>query len=168
MSEEIVNKVAASGLVTINLEDLYVQGERRVIDLAGWLYEGIVLREKDFRDAIKSHDWHQYNDALVAVHCTADAIVPTWAYMLITAALQPYARKIVFGDVTQLETELFNDKLATLDPAPYAGARVVIKGCSKVSVPVSAYMALTARLQPHVRSIMFGEPCSTVPVYKAK
>jgi len=163
---EIVNKVAGSGIVTLDLENLYPRGERLVFDLSNFLFEGLILREKEFRDRLKSHDWIQYSDKYVALTCTADAIIPTWAYMLVAARLEPFAKKIVYGSLEQLESAIFSDVLDALDPGYYKDQRVVIKGCSKVPVPVSAYIEITARLRPVARSIMFGEPCSTVPVYK--
>ncbi|HNP48998.1 MAG TPA: DUF2480 family protein [Bacteroidia bacterium] len=163
---EIINKVSESGLVTIDLEDMHVPGERILFDLKGWLFEELILKEKDFREQMKIHPWEKYQDALVAVTCTADAIVPTWAYMLIATKLSPYARKIVFGNLTTLEDELFREQVSSMNPELYRNQRVVIKGCSKNEVPVSAYVSLTAFLKPLVKSIMYGEPCSTVPVYK--
>lgn len=165
---EITNKVATSGLITIDLEDLHVKGERVLFDIKGWLFEELILREKDFREYIKQHDWTQYKDKLVAVTCSADAIVPTWAYMLIATALQPFAKKIVFGDLKKLEETLFSEQLSKLNPEDYKDQKIVIKGCSNIDVPVSAYVELTALLRPIVKSIMYGEPCSTVPVWKVK
>lgn len=165
---EIVNKVAASGLISVDLEELYVPGERVLFDIKGWLFEELILREKDFREQIKNHNWTQYQDKLVAVTCTAEAIVPTWAYMLIATALEPFAKKIVFGDLQKLEETLFSEKISALNPDDYRDQKIVIKGCSGIEVPVSAYVQLTAFLRPLVKSIMYGEPCSTVPVYKKK
>lgn len=170
MSEEkeIINKVAESGLVTIDLEELYTLGERVLFDVKGWLFEELILKEKDFREQIKNHDWAQYKDKLVALTCTADAIVPTWAFMLVTTKLEPFAKKIVFGDFKKLEEELFHDQIQKLNPENYADQRIIIKGCSNVEVPASAYVEITALLRPVAKSIMYGEPCSTVPVYKNK
>ncbi len=165
--DTISNRVASSGLITIDLEELYVPGERIVFDVKPWLFEEIILKEKDFRENIKTHDWSAYSGKLVAVTCTADAIVPTWAFMLIAVALQPFAKKIVFGDLNKLEEILFNDQIDLMNPADYKDQKIVIKGCSKIHVPVSTYVALTSVLRPVVKSIMYGEPCSTVPVYKA-
>ena len=166
--DPIINKVADSGLVTIDLEELHVPGERVLFDIRPWLYEGLILREKDFREHIKGLDWSSFQGKLIAVTCSADAIVPVWAYMLIAASLAPYAHKTVFGTLNDLENELFDERLAAMDISIFKDQRVIIKGCSHVPVPVSAYFRLTALLQPIVKSIMYGEPCSTVPVYKRK
>ena len=167
MENEIINKVAQSPLVTIDLEDFYVDGDRVLYDLKNNLYEELILREKDFRQFLKTHDWSTYQNTHVAIHCSVDAIVPTWAYMLLTIKLEPYAKTIVFGDLDQLEEELFKAKLRTINPSDYQGKKIVIKGCSKIQVPISIYVELTRILKPFVSSIMYGEPCSTVPIYKA-
>ena len=164
--DTIVNKVSESGLVTIDLERLYPVGERVVLDISHMLVEGLLLREKDFRAYIADNDWSKYTGCYVALCCTTDAIVPQWAWMLLASALQPYAKKTVLGDLQVLETVLFEELVRSLPDEEFRGQRVIIKGCSKLPVPVQAYVALTARLQPLVRSIMYGEPCSTVPVYK--
>jgi len=166
VEREIENKVAQSGLVTIDLEELYVPGERILFDIKGWLFEELILKEKDFRENVKNHDWNQYQDKLVALTCSADAIVPTWAFMLVTSRLEPYAAKIVFGDLKKLEETLFLEKVTAIDPESYRDQRVIIKGCSKVEVPASAYVEITNRLRPFVKSLMYGEACSTVPLYK--
>ena len=166
--EPIVNKVAESGLLTIDLEGLYLSGERVQIDISDWLFEGLVLREKDFRERLKATDWAAYAGKFVAIHCSSDAIVPTWAYMLLAAALSPFAKGVHFGEIEAMETALFNEALLKLDTSAYKDQRVVIKGCSGVKVPASAYLRLTAILQPVVKSIFYGEPCSTVPVFKRK
>jgi hypothetical protein len=168
MSEEIINKVARSGLVTIDLEDHYIKGERALLDIRQWLYEDLILKEKDFREYIKQHQWEQYKGKMVAVTCTADAIVPTWAFMLVASSLAPFASRVFFGSLQQMEEQLFHDSLKNIDPTAHAGQRVVIKGCAGIEVPVAAYVELTAMLQPYVKSIMYGEPCSTVPVFKSK
>lgn len=168
MEKEIVNRVNSSQLVTFDLEELYTSGERVVFDLKDLLFQELVLREKDFRDFIKSHDWTQYQNKLVAITCSADAIVPTWAFMLISASLQPYAAQVSFGTLQDLEEKLFQQSLDKVDWEKYHNAKVVIKGCSKVNVPLSAYVEATNRLRPIAFSIMFGEPCSTVPVFKKK
>ncbi|MGL4597810.1 MAG: DUF2480 family protein [Bacteroidia bacterium] len=164
--EEIVNKVASSGLVTIDLGDLYPQGERVVVDIQAQLFHGLILREKDFREYIKTTDWSRYQDCYVAITCSADAIIPDWSWMLLATALEPFARKIIFGDLEKLETVLYDELLGKLDLTVYADARVVVKGCGDKPVPKSAYVELTRLLRPHVKSIMYGEPCSTVPIYK--
>ncbi len=164
---EIENKVANSGIVTIDLEEYYVSGERILFDIKPLLFQELILKEKDFRDFIKNNDWTIYKDKLVAITCSVDAIVPTWAYMLLTLALEPFAKKIVFGDLNLLENELFEEKLLSLDIKQFKDARIVIKGCGEKPIPINAYVKLTALLKPHVKSIMYGEPCSTVPLYKA-
>lgn len=164
--DEIVNKVAGSGLVTIDLEELYPEGKRVLLDIKDQLFQGLLLREKDFREYIKQEDWTSYKDTFVAVTCSADAIVPTWAYMLLASALEPFAKKIVFGNLETLETVLYDELLGKLDITPYHDARIVIKGCGNLPVPRAAYVELTRLLRPHVKSIMYGEPCSTVPIYK--
>jgi hypothetical protein len=168
MENEIVNRVSNSQLVTFDLEELYIPGERVLFDMKKLLYQELVLREKDFRDFIKSHEWTQYQDKLVAITCSADAIVPTWAFMLVSSSLQPYAAQVVFGNLLDLETDLFQQSLDKVDWEKYRNAKVVIKGCSKIEVPVSAYVLATNRLRPIALSIMFGEPCSTVPIFKKK
>lgn len=164
--DEIVNKVAGSGLVTIDLEEFYPEGKRVVLDIRDQLFQGLLLREKDFREYIKQEDWSKYKDTYVAVTCSADAIIPTWAYMLLASALEPFAKKVVFGTAETLETVLYDELLRGLDVQQYKDARVVIKGCGNLPVPRAAYVELTRLLRPHVKSIMYGEPCSTVPIYK--
>jgi S-adenosylmethionine/arginine decarboxylase-like enzyme len=164
--EEIVNKVAASGLVTINLEEFYPAGDRVSIDLAEQLWQGLALREKDFRSWIQTHDWSQYQGKHVAVFCSVDAIIPAWAFMLVASALSDYAVTVVQGNRNELEEVLFRNVVDGLDVTAYQDKRCVVKGCSNLPVPQSAYTHLVVKLRPVVRSIMFGEPCSTVPVYK--
>ncbi|AQG81139.1 DUF2480 family protein [Spirosoma montaniterrae] len=166
METEIINRVANSGLVTLDLEEYYHPGERVVYDLKDNLFMGLILKEKDFRAFLKEHDWSQYAGKNVALTCSEDAIVPTWAYMLLTLHLQPYANTVVFGSLTDLEEKLYFDAIARINPADYTNARIVVKGCSKVPVPTAAYVELTRVLRPVVQTLMFGEPCSTVPLYK--
>jgi Protein of unknown function (DUF2480) len=168
MENEIVNRVSGSQLVTFDLEELYTPGERVLFDIKGLLFQEVILREKDIRDFIKSHDWSQYSNKYIAITCSADAVIPTWAYMLLTASLQPYATLVIFGSLLDLETILFKNALNKVDWERYSNAKVVIKGCSKVEVPVSSYVEVTNRLRPVASGIMFGEPCSTVPVFKKK
>lgn len=167
MSEEIINKVANSGLITIDLEELYPKGERVLFDIKPLLFHELILKEKDFREFIKEHSWSQYKDKLVAITCTADAIIPTWAYMLVSIALEPFAKKIVFGDLETLEAIAFNEALLSIVYEDYKDKRVVIKGCSNLPVCTNAYVELVRGLKPFAKSIMYGEPCSTVPLYKA-
>lgn len=164
--EPIVNRVAQSALVSIDLEMYYPEGERVLVDIKDILFQGLLLREKDFRQWVKEHDWAQYAGKHVAITCTADAIVPVWAYMLIASVLEPYTHSFIFGDLEALEDSLFRDALDPLQGADYQDAKVVVKGCSHKPVPVSAYVEITRKLRPYVASIMYGEPCSTVPIYK--
>lgn len=164
--EAIINRVANSALEVFDLEDYYPAGKRMQLDMAQWLFEGFLLREKDFRDALKNHDWTQYQDAFVAVHCSTDAIIPAWASILVTVHLSPYAKKIVDGNLEAIDTALYQEILPTLDYTPFAGKSVIIKGCSKKPVPMSAYLHATQYLQPIAKSIMYGEACSAVPLYK--
>jgi hypothetical protein len=167
MSEPIVNKVAESGLVEIDLEDFYPSGETAVFDLKDYLFMGLILKEKDFREALKKGDFSGYRDKLVAVTCSADAIIPMWAYMLVTTYLQPIAREIVAGDESFLHKTLFLRNINRLDPAGFTDKRVVIKGCGDKPIGEFAYLEITRILRPVVKSIMYGEPCSTVPVFKS-
>ena len=166
--EEIENKVAQSGLITINPEEFYPKGERVLFDISDYMFEGLLLKEKDFRARVKEMDWSQYKDKYVALHCSTDAIVPTWAYMLLTVNLEQYAKKIVMGNLDVLETVLFNEALSEINIEQYRDERIVIKGCSAVPVPESAYVELTRLLRPVAKSIMYGEACSAVPLYKKK
>jgi len=168
IQENFVNKVAASGLITFNLEEYLHGGERIVYDIKDNLFHGLMLREKDFREFVKTHDWTDYTGKNVAIICSADAIVPTWAYMLLANKLKPYANEIVFGSLDTLETILFSKALAKIDLKDFEGERVVVKGCADIDLPVSAYVEITNLLTPVVKSIMYGEPCSTVPIYKRK
>jgi hypothetical protein len=167
MSQEIINKVANSGLITIDLEEFYPKGERVLFDLKPLLFQELILKEKDFREFIKEHDWAGYKDKMVAITCTADAIVPTWAFMLVSIALEPFAKKIIFGSLATLEAILFNEVLKTINYSEYQDKRIVIKGCGNLPVSINAYVDLVRGLKPFAKSIMYGEPCSTVPLYKA-
>ena len=166
--EEIVNRVANSVLQVFDLEDLYPEGKRATVDISGWLWEGFVLKEKDFREALKNHDWQQYEGQYVALYCSTEAIVPAWAYMLVTVYLQPYVKKIVQGKPQDLDVLLYSEILNTLDYTEYEGKPVIIKGCSRKPVPEEAYTLATQKLMPVVKSIMFGEACSSVPLYKRR
>jgi hypothetical protein len=166
MSDAIVNKVAQSGLITLNLEDYLPQGEFVTFDLKDYLFMGLILKEKDFREALKALDWTQYQGKNVAVTCTADAIVPLWAYMLVTTYLQPVAKDIYVGTTEEMQKYLFLKNISAVDAAQLMEKRIVVKGCGDISIGAFAYAELTKHLLPHVKSIMYGEPCSTVPVYK--
>ncbi|MEQ9263340.1 MAG: DUF2480 family protein [Owenweeksia sp.] len=168
MADEIVNRVAQSKLITLDLGDFYPAGERKQLDIATWLYEGLILREKDFRQLVQEHNWAQYQDAYVSVHCSADAIIPQWAYMLLSSALSPYAKRVLFGTSEVLETILMEESIGKADFSAYAGKPVIIKGCGHLPIPPQAYIKMVTKLQPLVKSIMFGEACSTVPIYKKK
>ena len=168
MEDIIVNRVAKSGLISLDLEDYYHAGERVLYDLKDNLFMGLILKEKDFREFLKIHDWSQYSGKNVAITCTEDAVIPTWAYMLLAIQLEPFAHIIVFGNLQDLEQKLYDEALAKINFEEYAGAKVVVKGCSKVAVPTTAYVEVTRRLRPYAQSIMFGEPCSTVPLYKKR
>ncbi|MDC6404086.1 MULTISPECIES: DUF2480 family protein [Maribacter] len=168
MAEEIINRVANSKLFTFNLEDHYPTGERKLLDIKFWLYEGIILREKEFRTALEEYDWSQYQDCYVALTCSSDAIVPGWAFMLITTKLQPITKRIVQGSLEDLETALYYDVINTLDLSPYQDMPIIVKGCSKRPVPPNAYIFLTQKLQKVAKSIMYGEACSSVPLFKRK
>jgi hypothetical protein len=166
--EPIENKVANSGLITLNLEDYFHQGERVVFDIKDWLFRDMILKEKDFRDFVKNHDWRQYSEKNVAFTCSTDAIIPTWAYMLLSVNIEPFANRYVFGDLATLETVLFQDALSHINYETFKDTRVIVKGCSDVAVPVSAYVEITHRLSPYVKSIMYGEACSNVPIWKRR
>lgn len=166
MAEEIVNRVKKSRTKLLDLEDIYPEGDRIVFDIAPYLWQGIALKEKDFREAMDAVNPQDFCNKYVAVTCSADAVIPTWAYMLIAAKLGYCAKLIVFGSEKELETAIFDTLISSINFSQYDGERVIIKGCSKREVPVSAYLQLSARLSKHAKQIMYGEPCSTVPVFK--
>jgi uncharacterized protein DUF2480 len=166
--EEIVNKVANSALEVFDLEDYYPKGNRMQVDISQWLYEGFILKEKDFRESLKNHDWTQYQDAYVAVNCSTDAIVPAWASVLVTIQLTPFAKKVIDGNLADIETALYQEILENLDYSAYKDKPLIIKGCSKKPVPMSAYVLAAQKLQPFAKSIMYGEACSAVPLYKRR
>lgn len=168
MSEPFVNKVAESGLITIDLETYYPKGETVVFDLKEYLFMGMILKEKDFREALKNIDWSVYKDKNVALTCSADAIIPVWAWMLVATYLQPVAKEIVMGDEKELHKALFLKNLSIIDTNEFADKRVVIKGCGETPIGDYVYMEITKLLRPVAKSIMYGEPCSTVPVFKKK
>jgi hypothetical protein len=154
--------------VVFDLEDYYPKGKRITFDIKDWLFEGFVLREKDFRAQVIAHDWSQYQDAYVALTCSTDAIVPAWAYMLLTMHLEPFAKKTIIGDLEQLETSIYQTIIENLDVTPFNGKPLIIKGCSNKPVPANAYILLSQKLKPFAKSIMYGEACSSVPLFKKK
>ena len=164
--DEIINKVANSVLEVFDLEDHYPNGTRTQIDISQWLYEGIILKEKDFREALKNHDWSQYENHFVAIHCSTDAIIPAWASILVTVHACAFAKKVVLGNLETLESSLYQEILQKIDYSIYKDKPVIIKGCSKKPVPESAYVLAVQYLQPFARSIMYGEACSAVPMFK--
>lgn len=166
--EEIVNKVANSTLEVFDLEDYYPKGIRTQIDISQWLLEGFLLKEKDFREQLKNHDWTQYQDHYVAIYCSTDAIVPAWSSILVAIQLAPYAKKIIDGNIEDLDAALYEELLPKVDYTTYDKKAVIIKGCSKKPVPMRAYLLAAHYLQPFARSIMYGEACSAVPLYKTK
>lgn len=168
MSEEIVNKIAASGLITLDLEEYYPKEDILVFDLKPHLFMELILKEKDFRAALQQLDWSVYQDKVVAVTCTADAIIPMWAYMLIGTYLQPVAKDIIFGNEQSARQQLFLQNIAAIPASDYADQRVVVKGCGDVPIGEYAYLEITKKLRPVAKSIMYGEPCSTVPIFKKK
>jgi Protein of unknown function (DUF2480) len=166
MSEPFVNKVAESGIITLNLEDHYPANDIVTFDMKDHLFMGLILKEKDFREAMKNLDLSPFTDKYVAVTCSADAVIPMWAYMLVASYLQPVAKEIVFGNADLVQKTLLLKNIEKINPEDYRDQRVVIKGCGELPVSESAYMAITSLLRPVVKSIMYGEPCSTVPIYK--
>ncbi len=164
---EIINKVANSSLAVFDLEDYYPSGNRTQIDIAQWLEDGFLLKEKNFRETLKNHDWSQYQNHFVAIHCSTDAILPAWATILVTTHLQPFAKKIILGKKEEIDTVLYNEILNQIDYSVYLGKPVILKGCSQKPVPETAYVFAVQHLQKVAKSIMFGEACSAVPLYKA-
>ncbi len=168
MAGEFVNKVAESGLISFDLEEYYPKEPIKVFDLKGYLFMELILKEKDFRAALQTTDWESFRDANVAITCSADAIIPMWAYMLVASYLQPIAANVVFGDEKKLIASLLLKNLDAVKGEEYTDKRVVVKGCGDVEIPETAYVEITNKLRPFVKSIMYGEPCSTVPIYKKK
>ena len=166
MNEPFVNKVAESGLISLDLETYYPKGETAVFDLKDHLFMGMILKEKDFREALKKMDWTYYKDKNVALTCSVDAIIPVWAWMLVASYLEPVAKEIVMGDEKELHKAVFLKNIDAIDTNEFLDKRVVIKGCGETPIGDYVYMEITKRLRPVVKSIMYGEPCSTVPVYK--
>jgi hypothetical protein len=168
MQDEIINRVANSKLKVIDLEDFYPSGKRVLLDITDWLFQGFVLREKEFRAHVKQHDWSQYKACYVAMYCSTDAIVPDWAYMLISVELQDLAKLSIIGNLEHLESILYTSIISKIDVSDYKDSPVIIKGCSHKPVPANALVLLTQKLKPIAKSIMFGEACSSVPLYKRK
>lgn len=168
MSDAIINKVALSPLLSLDLEEYYPKEPIVVFDLKPHLFMELILKEKDFRAALQNHDWEQYRDKIVAVTCTTDAIIPVWAYMLVASYLQPVAKEIVFGDEKLALQQQFLKNISSIDPNEFAEKRIVVKGCGDLPIGAFAYMEITKKLRPVVKSIMYGEPCSTVPIFKNK
>lgn len=168
MKEEIINRVANSKLKVIDLEDYYPEGKRVTLDIKDWLLEGLVLREKEFRASVAAHNWSQYQDCFVALYCSTDAIVPDWAYMLISIELETYSKLTIIGSLDMLESIIYSKIISELDLSTYKDLPVIIKGCSRKPVPSNALVLLSQKLKPIAKSIMFGEACSAVPLYKRK
>ena len=166
MAEEIINRVEQSGLVTLELDSLLSQYKWKMLDVKLLLHEEYVLKEKDFRLFVKGHSWEQYRGMVLGVYCSNDAIIPMWAYMLISSAATPYASHIIFGNETKVKIKLINQAIRNLNTDKYWNERVIIKGCSSIHLPEQTYINITKKLQPVVKSLMFGEACSTVPIYK--
>lgn len=166
--DEIINKVEKSGLITLDLEDFYPKEPRMLFDLKDYLYEGLVLREKEFRENLSKMDWKMYENAYVAVTCTSDAIVPSWSYLLIANYLTGVAKLISFGNLEDLERDIFTEIIDKMDVDSYKDKKIIIKGCSRKPVPQNAYLQLIQKLKPIASSLMFGEACSTVPIFKKK
>lgn len=168
MAEVIVNKVAESGLISFDLENYYPKENRKVFDLKDHLFMGLILKEKDFRAALLQIDWNTYKDAYVAITCSADAIIPMWAYMLVASYLEPVAKMVVFGSEQDLINQVLLKNIDNIDNTEYTDQRIVVKGCGDLAIPEAAYVAITKKLRPVAKSIMYGEPCSTVPIFKKR
>lgn len=168
MDIDIINRIKTSKLVNIDLEDFYPIGDRVSFDIKDWLFESQILREKEFRVHVNNHDWEQYKDAFIALHCSVDAIIPSWAFLLITTKLSLYTDRIVVGDFKTIETVLFNEIINNLDIEQFRNKHILIKGCADKPIPETAYVQLAQRLVNVATSIMYGEACSNVPLYKAK
>lgn len=166
--DAIENKIATAGLVNFDLERLYPKGERVNLDISEWLWQGMILKEKDFKGHLENHDWSQYQNSFVYITCKAEAIIPNWAFMLLSKYLSDNCNAYFLGSKEEMELNLFSDLINQLDLTPFTDARVLVKGCSEAAVPPSAYVMLSQRLIPVVKSLMFGEACSNVPIYKKK
>lgn len=168
MADEIINRVANSSLEIFDLEELYPTEQRVLFDLKDFLFEGLILKEKDFREKLENHSWAMYENSYVAVCNSADAIIPAWAFMLVASKLQPFAKKIIQGGLNDLEIAIFQDVISKTDVSHLQGKPVIIKGCSKKPVPESAYVLALQKIQPIAKSVMYGEACSAVPIFKKK
>ena len=168
MEEVMINKVSESGIITLDLEEYYPKDETMIFDLKEFLFMGLILKEKDYREALKNFDFSPFANKYVSITCTADAIIPMWAFMLATVYLQPVAKEVIFGDADFLMLAAFLKKIQAINPQDYLDKRVVIKGCGELPVSEAAYVAVTQLLRPVAKSIMYGEPCSTVPIFKNK
>ena len=168
MSDNIINKVTDSGIISIDLTSLLPNNEIVLFDIKPYLFMELILKEKDFRASLQTIEWSSFQDKIVGIYCSTDAIIPMWANMLIVASLQPFARSVYFGDENKVREQLILEKIMDINASDYNNQRVVIKGCGDIHIAESAYIAITQKLRPTVKSIMFGEPCSTVPVYKRK
>ena len=168
MSKEIVNRVAKSSLITLNLEDYYPSGQRILFDIKDWLYEGLVLREKEFRQNVKDHNWSDYQDSYVALTCSSDAIIPDWAFMIIALELESYAKKVIIGNLDQLESYIYQDIIKSIDLKEFKDKPVIIKGCSNKPIPINAFTMIVTKLKPVAKSLMYGEACSSVPLFKKR
>jgi len=166
MADAIINRVAQSALVQLDLEAYYPSGTRTLIDISQWLEEGFLLREKDFRAQLKTHDWHQYKNHFVGLHCSTQAVIPAWATLLITTYLTPFAQKVVQGSLEQLENALFAEWINTFDWTPFIDKPVMLKGCANKPIPENVYVAVIQKLQPIAKSLFYGEACSSVPLWK--
>ena len=166
MADPLVNKVAESGIITIDLENYFPKEAIVVFDLKEYLFMGLILKEKDFREALKSLNTEAYRNKIVAITCSADAIIPMWAYMLVASILQPVCSMVAFGNEEEVAKKLLLNNIEHIAAADFADKRVVIKGCGEKPIPEEAYIAITSLLRPVTKSIMYGEPCSTVPIYK--
>ncbi|MBE8719901.1 DUF2480 family protein [Sphingobacterium pedocola] len=168
IQENIINKVAQSGLLTVDLANYAPKEDIILYDIKDNLFHGLILKEKDFREFVKDHEWSNYQNKIVAITCSTDAIVPTWAYMILANKLTPYAKSVQFGTLEEVQQRLFLEEITKIDYSQYQDQRVVVKGCGDIYIPESAFVLFTTQLSTVAKSIMYGEPCSTVPVFKRK
>ncbi len=166
MSETFINKVAESGIVTFNIEDYFPTETLAIFDMKDFLFMGLILKEKEFREALKTIDTNPFENKITALTCSADAIIPVWAYMLAASLLQPVAKEIIFGNEAQVQEKILLRNIDAINTEPFLDTRIVVKGCGELNIGEAAYVAVTNKLRPVAKSIMYGEPCSTVPVFK--